>query len=376
MDRAEEESSGNEIVSTPWRTDWRRVARRLAVVMALIVAVLVWTTRAPANPEQQEGAVLPGGVKVVYSPGFRVGLYGLERLHPFDTHKYDKIARRLVRNDWVPDGGFEVPRPATREQLETVHPPVYLDGLGEVAMVSSVVEVNIPSFIGAAAIDERVVYPFRLATGGTIAALSAALEHGTGINIGGGFHHAKPEGGHGFCMFNDTAVALNEARAAGFRGRVLIVDTDAHQGDGNHAAFHKDSTVYTLSLHQKKIFPQPRVAGDRDIELSSGTDDSSYLSILTEALEAAYLESDPQLVVHIAGSDVLNDDPLATMALTRSGLVERDLIVARSAWDRNLPYVHLLAGGYGPTSALAQGDSIEALLEAAADLRRQRAHPP
>ena len=360
-----------EIDPTPWRTNWRGIAWKLCVFSLLVVAFATWIARPPAKPDPHIGDVLPGGVKVVYSPGYRVGLYGLERLHPFDTFKYDKIARRLLRDDLVPQDAFEIPGPASQEQLEAVHDPSYLAGLRDAAAVAAVVEVGVPGFVSPSALDQRVIHPFRLATGGTTAAVAAALEHGTGINLGGGFHHAKPEGGHGFCMFNDVAVALYVARQRGFTGRVLVVDTDAHQGDGNHAAFRDDSLVYTLSLHQKKIFPQPRIAGDRDVELPSGTDDERYLATLAEVIEEAYTAAEPRLVVHVAGSDVLDDDPLATLALTPSGLIERDLFVAHSAWERGIPYVHLLAGGYGPSSAAAQGDAVAAVLMAAAERDEQ-----
>ncbi len=339
----------------------------LSVGFLLLVGGGAWLLRKPAHPPATEGHVLPGGAVVAYSPGYRVSFFGIERFHPFDSFKYDRIAKRLVREELVPRDGFLVPQAAERQQLAAVHDPSYLDDLSDRQVVSEVLELNLPGIFGSRAIEQRILAPFQRATGGTVAAARAALEHGTGINLGGGFHHAKPEGGHGFCVYNDVAVALHVLRGEGFAGRVLIVDTDAHQGDGNHAAFAADPTVYSLSLQQEKIFPQPRVPGDRDVELASGTDDGRYLAILERELDAALTLAAPELLVHVAGSDVLNDDPLATLALTPEGLVRRDLLVARAAWSRGIPYLHLLAGGYGPSSAQAQAGSVAALLE---ELRR------
>ena len=162
---------------------------------------------------------------------------------------------------------------------------------------------------------------------------------------------------------NDVAAAVWTLRQEGFTGRVLIIDTDAHQGDGNHAAFAGDPSVYTLSLQQEKIFPLPRVPGDRDVELRGGMDDGAYAKRLDKELAAAFEGGEFALVIHVAGSDVLWDDPLAGLGLTVEGLVAKDLMVMRAARSRDIPYLHLLAGGYGPSSAEGQAASVAAILE-------------
>ena len=196
----------------------------------------------------------------------------------------------------------------------------------------------------------------------TLVAAQGALTHGIGINLGGGFHHARPDMGHGFCVYNDVAYAIHVLRAEGFTGRILIIDTDAHQGDGNHAFFAADPTVYSFSMHQGDIFPHPKLRGDRDISLDPQTDDDRFLLRLDHAL-TDILDAEPvALVFHVAGSDVLDDDPLASLALTPDGLVRRDLLVTRHVRSRGIPLVHLLAGGYGPSSATAQGRAVAAIL--------------
>ena len=204
--------------------------------------------------------------------------------------------------------------------------------------------------------------PFRRAVGGTVLAARAAVAHGLGINLGGGYHHARPALGHGFCIYNDVALAVHTLRSEGLQGNVLIVDTDAHQGDGDHAFFAADPTVFSFSMHQGDIFPSPKLAGDRDVELRAGTSDAAFLARLQAELEPLLDEVAPVLVVHVAGSDVLHDDPLAGLGMTVDGLVQRDLMVLRASRARGVPVLHLLAGGYGPSAADAQAKSVAALL--------------
>ena len=168
--------------------------------------------------------------------------------------------------------------------------------------------------------------------------------------------------GHGFCIYNDVAVAIAQLRADGFNGRILIVDTDAHQGDGNHAFFADDPSVYSFSMHQGDIFPVPKLRGDRDLSLDGGTGDAAFLAVLRAALPEVMAESGAEMIVHVAGSDVLSDDPLAGLTMTVEGMIERDRVVAQAARSAEVPLVHLLAGGYGPSSATAQGQSVAALL--------------
>jgi histone deacetylase 11 len=301
----------------------------------------------------------------VWSPAYRVSFYGIERLHPFDVAKYDTIAQGLVDGGLVPEDGFLVPDEPPQELLERVHDPAYLASLRNPAVLSAALEVPVPGFLPAASLDARVLAPMRTAAGGTLAAARAALESGFAVNLGGGFHHARPDLGHGFCVYNDVALAVRALRDEGFAGKVLIVDTDAHQGDGNHTFFANDPDVITLSLQQEGIFPQPRVPGTYDIELPAGTTDDEFLAPLGHRLDLVLQRESIGLVFHVAGADVLKDDPLADLSLTIDGLVRRDLLVMRLVRSRDVPLVHLLAGGYGSSAAPAQLRSVSALLEEA-----------
>ncbi len=337
------------------------IASLWMVALVMLVGGLAWVARAAPVPAPSAGTVLPGGAVVVWSPGYRVSFYGLERLHPADASRYDKVAAHLVREGWVPVGGFLVPAPVSDADLGRVHEAAYLAQLNDAASLTRALEVTVPSFLGPDAVERRVLTPFRLATGGTVAAARAAVEHGVGINLGGGFHHARPAMGHGFCVYGDVALAVATLRDDGFDGRVLIVDTDAHQGDGNHLFFGDDDRVVSFSMHQGDLFPTPKMRGDLDVALPAGTADAAFLSELEVAL-ATLMADEPALVIHVAGSDVLSDDPLAGLSVSVDGLVARDLAVFRAAREADAAYLHVLAGGYGPSSAKAQGRAVAALL--------------
>lgn len=171
------------------------------------------------------------------------------------------------------------------------------------------------------------------------------------------------------------ALAVRAVRAAGYTAPILVVDTDAHQGDGNHAAFAQDPSVTTLSLQQAGIFPQPGVPGDLDVALPGGTDDAAYLAALDGVLPRLLAETGAGLVFHVAGADVLSDDPLAGLGLSPEGLVQRDLLVQARTAEAGAGLVYVLGGGYGPSAAEAQGAAIAAMIAAEPGLSRRAAEP-
>ena len=167
----------------------------------------------------------------------------------------------------------------------------------------------------------------RRATGATIAAAQAALADGVAANLGGGTHHAFAHVGRGFCVFNDVVVALRDLRAAARLRRVLVVDVDVHQGDGTHALLAADANAFTLSINGLRNYPFRRVPGDLDVELPDATADDRYLEELSRALPHAIGRARPELCFVLAGADPYEGDRLGRLALTKGGLVERDVLV-------------------------------------------------
>jgi acetoin utilization deacetylase AcuC-like enzyme len=186
----------------------------------------------------------------------------------------------------------------------------------------------------------------RRATGATIAAAQAALADGVAANLGGGTHHAFAHVGRGFCVFNDVVVAVRDLRAAARLRRVLVVDVDVHQGDGTHALLAADANAFTLSINGLRNYPLRRVPGDLDVELPDATADDRYLEELSRALPHAIGRARPELCFVLAGADPYEGDRLGRLALTKSGLVERDVFVRDSLAAAGVPVCVTLAGGY------------------------------
>jgi acetoin utilization deacetylase AcuC-like enzyme len=194
--------------------------------------------------------------------------------------------------------------------------------------------------------SEGVVRGFWLAAGGSILAAQCALQGGFGFNIGGGFHHAFPGHGEGFCMIHDVAVAIRRLQADNALRKVLIVDTDVHQGNGTAAIFAGDADVFTLSLHQENNYPEPKPPSDLDVNLADGTGDEEYLELLDQALANAFRRFAPEIIFYIGGADPYREDQLGGLWLSMRGLQERDALVFAEARLRGLPVAVAFAGGY------------------------------
>lgn len=311
----------------------------------------------------------PTPVPLVYHPSYRIRFFGIERLHPFDVRKLERIHDALIERGYALPESFRAGEPIGDSELAAIHDPGYLASLRQPEVLAAVLEVPVPRLLSGL-IERRVLAPLRRAVSGTQLAATQALERGgLAVHLGGGFHHARPEGGHGFCPLNDVAWAVHSLRQSGWEGRALVIDTDAHQGDGNHACFEGDERVHCYSVHQQSAFPIPKVPGDLDDGLPDGAGDRELLELLERRLPELFAAAEPALVFHVAGADVLHDDPLTHLRCSVEGLCERDRLVARAALARQVPVVHLLAGGYGPSAARAQTRSIQGLLHLDARLR-------
>lgn len=322
------------------------------------------------------GSALGGRVCVVYSQRYQIALAGFERLHPFDINKYAKIYLQLQTDGLLrPDDVF-VPQEISGDELLRVHTTAYLDRLQQPAMLARYLEFELARFAPAALTDAAVLTPFRYATGGTLLAARLALKHGIGINLGGGYHHAEPDRGGGFCIYADMPVAIRALQSEGAIRRTLVVDLDVHQGNGTALCFHDDDTVFTFDMHERDIYPIPKQKNDLDVPLPAGMRDERYLAKLAELLPGVFEKSRPDIVFLQAGVDSLAGDPLAHWELSPEGIVRRDLMVFGEAADRGVPIVMVLGGGYSDGAWHAQYRSIRSIIEKYGLHPGPRPHPP
>jgi acetoin utilization deacetylase AcuC-like enzyme len=261
--------------------------------------------------------------------------------HRFPIAKYARLRDRVVAEGIVETERLHDPAPVDRDALLLVHTADYVDRFTAGRLTAD--EERRLGFPWSPALVER---SYR-AAGGTVEAAAHAVGHGIAMNLAGGTHHAFPSHGEGFCVFNDTAIAIRLLQRHGRIRRALVVDLDVHQGNGTHAIFAGDDSVFTFSMHGGKNYPFRKVPGRLDIELDDGTGDDEYLERLSRSLPRVIAASRPDLVVYLAGADPHEGDRLGRLALTFDGLARRDAIVLEQAREVGLPVVLTIAGGYG-----------------------------
>jgi len=261
--------------------------------------------------------------------------------HRFPMRKFSRLAEILIEDGLVGPSGFRVPEPASRETLIRAHDPAYVDMILSGAGVSRDWERRI-----GFPVDQKVARRSAAAMGGTLLAARLALEGGLACNTAGGSHHAGPDGGAGFSVFNDVAVASLQLLHEGAVERVLVFDCDVHQGDGTARIFERDSRVFTLSIHGENNYPYDKARSDLDVGLPDGTDDAGYLAILPELLHRTAAHARPDIVFYNAGVDPHADDRLGRLSLTDAGLAERDRRVIGTWRGRGVPVVGVIGGGY------------------------------
>jgi acetoin utilization deacetylase AcuC-like enzyme len=194
--------------------------------------------------------------------------------------------------------------------------------------------------------SQELVEAVWLAAGGTILAAQSALRDGFGSNLSGGFHHAYPEHGEGFCAIHDVAVAIRKLQAEGSIKKAIVVDTDVHHGNGTAAIFRNDPSVFTLSIHQANNYPAHKPPSSLDLNMDDRADDEEYLGVLIPAVQEALDTFQPEILFYVGGADPYCEDQLGGLSLTKEGLKRRDGQVFEEARKRRIPIVTTLAGGY------------------------------
>ncbi len=280
--------------------------------------------------------------------------------HRFPIAKYALLRDRALADGLIAADSMHEPPRATLDDLLLVHTQRYVNSIIDGTLTAE--EQRRIGFPWSPQLVERSLR----AVGGTCEAAAAALRDGVAINLAGGTHHAFPDHGEGFCVFNDVAVAIRSLQHRGAVGRAAVIDLDVHQGNGTHAVFAGDASVFTFSMHGGKNYPfrladavspgagDPhsygvRVPGWLDIDLADGTGDDDYLRILADALPAVLVSAAPDLVVYLAGADSHEGDRLGRMRLTFAGLERRDAMVLEACRDVGIPVAITIAGGYGHT---------------------------
>ena len=274
--------------------------------------------------------------KLIYHEGYDLNLGG----HVFPSQKYRMVRERLLAETFAAPEDFIQPEPATDEDLLLVHDPDWITRLREGTLGGAeLAMLEIPY-------SRKMVNAFLLAAGGSILAARCALHDGVACNIGGGFHHAYPGHGEGFCAIHDVAVAIRRMQEDRLVERAMVVDTDVHHGNGTAAIFADDPSVFTLSIHQYHNYPQFKPPSDLDIHLENGVGDEEYCQRLEAACKQAMDEFRPQLVMYVAGADPYRNDQLGGLALTIEGLKARDRLVFDLAREHQAPIATTFAGGY------------------------------
>ena len=274
--------------------------------------------------------------KVIYHPQYDLDLGP----HVFPSEKFRLIHDGLLAEGIAEASDFLQPEPAPDEDVLRVHTPAYVNKLQMDALtLSERMKLEIP-------LSELTRNAFWLAAGGSTLAGRKALEDGFAANLSGGFHHAYPGHGEGFCMIHDVGVAIRSLQAAGKIRTAMTVDTDVHHGNGTAAIFGNDASVFTLSIHQENNYPMPKPPSDEDIGLEDGTRDQEYLDALEEGFLHALQKMTPDLIFYVGGADPYREDQLGGLALTIEGLQKRDRLVFEHARHKGIPVASTLAGGY------------------------------
>ncbi len=303
-------------------------------------------------------------IPIVYSPHYNISFLGMEKLHPFDSKKYVKVYDHLREFSGLKPAHFYEPAPVSDAQLLEVHYRSYLDSLSFSEKIASIAEMAPLRLLPTAILHRQLLQPLRYATGGTLLATNLALRHGWAINLGGGFHHAKAGGGEGFCFFADIPLAIRQLWKENPKLRVLVIDFDAHQGNGVQSILEDEPHWAMLDLFNADIYPQDAEALPfirYPYPVHSGIGDKAYLDLVAEALPAALDDFQPDLIVYNAGTDPYEEDTLGQMQVSEPALILRDQEVFEAAFDRKIPIAMLLSGGYSRQSYLIAARSIHNL---------------
>ena len=268
--------------------------------------------------------------------------------HVFPSQKYRLVRDAIISQRLASASDIIAPAPASDDDILRVHAPAYVHKLKTGTLAPhEILRMEIPY-------SKELIDAVWLAAGGSIEAARRALALASSnsnspaiaVNIGGGFHHAFPDHGEGFCVIHDVAVAIRRLQHDRAIRTAMVIDTDVHHGNGTAAIFANDPSVFTFSIHQEHNYPEPKPPSNLDANLPDGIGDEDYLSILDSHLARAFREFHPDLIFYVAGADPYREDQLGGLSLTIEGLRRRDALVFDYARRHRVPGAVTLAGGY------------------------------
>jgi len=288
-------------------------------------------------------------VKVFYSDRYTIEL---PEGHRFPMQKYKMLRQALLDVGVLSENELYEAELATREMVLLAHTEEYVDG---------VLHNTLPRII-----QRRIGFPWSeklverslVTVGGAYLTACEALESGISGNLAGGTHHALPDAGEGFCVFNDQAIALLQLFKERKIERAAIVDLDVHQGNGNSAILGGRDDIFIFSMHGAKNYPFKKVPSTLDVELPDDTSDDEYLTILENNLPAVF-KSNPDIIFYQAGVDPLREDTLGRISMTKAGLKERDRMVFKACFSRGIPVSMAMGGGYAAPIELTVQQHVE-----------------
>lgn len=278
-------------------------------------------------------------LKIAYSPLF---CHAVPDSHRFPMAKYELIPKKLLADGIITQDNLFHPQLLSENEILTTHTPNYWHKLKTGTLSPQEIrKIGLP-------MSAELVKRERYIAHGTYECALYAKKYGISLSVSGGTHHAFADHGEGFCVFNDICIAshllLNRKEAQ----RILIVDLDVHQGNGNASIMANHPHVFVFSMHGKKNYPFYKPPSDLDIELDDGTGDEMYLAILGETLPKIIREFDPDMLFYQAGVDVLATDKLGKLSLSMAGCYERDKLVLTTAHKAGIPVAVVMGGGYSP----------------------------
>lgn len=316
------------------------------------------------------GRWVHGAPPFVYSDHYNTrALFGLQRIHRFDTCKFEKITKLLEKKSIYKQVDLHEPTSLSEDELLEIHTKTYIERLNrDKKYLCKIVQLPL-QFLPLSILRTVFTTSSLYHAAGTILSMGLALEHGWAINIGGGMHHARFDHGEGWCFFADATLGIKAIRKATDNRiqKFLYIDTDVHQGNGveRDKLHFNDQDLFILDVYNREIWPNDTFALqaiDIGVEVESGTGDDEYLNRLRSALEESKKKFRPDMIIFNSGTDILNGDKLGLLRVSPQGIIERDQIIFQFALENSAPIVMVLSGGYTKITHQVIADSIANLV--------------